>query len=398
MSEWAAVPLSEIAQVVDCEHKTAPAASPGEEYGYSIGTPHLRGGRIDYGTAKRVSEETFHAWSRRAVLGEGDMILAREAPVGQVGLVDPSRPTCLGQRTVLVRPDRARVVDRFLHGYLLGREAQAWMSDRSSGSTVAHLNVADVREIPVALPPIDEQRRIAAALCALDDLIETDRTTAEAALELATASFSQLAAGSSATVKLSDVTTKIGSGATPRGGKDVYQEAGVAFIRSQNVYDGKFTFDGLARISDPAADALRAVAVLSGDVLVNITGESVTRTALVPDRALPARVSQHVAIVRPDAEMLDARFLMLALLSSPTKAHLNGLSTAGATRRALTKTHLAETRIPLPPLAEQRRVAQVLDTIEQLRDEIADVTQAFEALLPLLMSGSVRVSANLAGA
>lgn len=133
-----------------------------------------------------------------------------------------------------------------------------------------------------------------------------------------------------------------------------------------------------------------------GDVLVNITGESVTRTALVPNRALPARVSQHVAIVRPDAQRLDSGFLMLALLSAPIKAHLNGLSTAGATRRALTKAHLGETRIPVPPLAEQLRVARVLDAIDDLRAEMADLTRTRDELLPLLMSGTVRVAYDLA--
>lgn len=261
-----------------------------------------------------------------------------------------------------------------------------------SGSAIPSLTKAHFEGVSLDLPPIHEQRRIALLLDAFDDLIETNRRAAAAALDMARASFSQLVTCSEDLVKLSDVTTKIGSGATPRGGKDVYQEAGVFFIRSQNVYDGQLSFGGLARISDAAAHALSGVTVLPGDVLVNITGESVTRTALVPDRALPARVSQHVAIVRPDAEVIDSRFLMVALLSAPIKAHLNGLSTAGATRRALTKAHLGETRIPVPPLAEQLRVSRVLDAIDELRAEMADLTRTRDELLPLLMSGKIRVA------
>ncbi|MEU4294864.1 restriction endonuclease subunit S [Kribbella sp. NPDC026596] len=265
-----------------------------------------------------------------------------------------------------------------------------------SGSAIPSLAKAQFEGVPLDLPPMREQRRIAYVLSAFDELIETNRRIAEAALEVGRASFSQLAARSLDLAKLSDVTTKIGSGATPRGGKDVYQEEGTSFIRSQNVYDGQFSYDGLARISDGAADALSGVAVLSGDVLVNITGESVARTALVPNRALPARVSQHVAIIRADAAVLDYRFLMLALLSAPIKGHLNGLSTAGATRRALTKAHLGETRIPMPPLAEQRRVSRVLEAIGELGDELADLTRTRDELLPLLMSGQVRVSEDVA--
>lgn len=178
MTDWPTAVLGEIATVVDCEHKTAPVAGLGDEFGWSIGTSDIRGGRIEYSGAKRVSRETFDRWSRRAVPREGDLVLAREAPVGQVGRIDPKRPTCLGQRTVLVRADPSRVEERYLHAYLLGPYAQRWMADRSGGSTVAHLNVADVREIPVALPTLTEQRRIAGVLGVLDELIDVNRQLA----------------------------------------------------------------------------------------------------------------------------------------------------------------------------------------------------------------------------
>jgi type I restriction enzyme, S subunit len=329
----------------------------------------------------------------------GDVLITTKGTVGRVAHVPEGFPEhSYSPQVCFLRSVEAEVIDpSWLFHWARSPELLEQLGLVKDQTDMApYVSLTDLRQVQISIPPVAEQRRIASVLGALDDLIETSRRTAAAALDLAVASFSQLVAHSPGAVKLSDVTTKIGSGATPRGGKDVYQEAGVAFIRSQNVYDGQFAFDGLARITDAAADALRGVAVLSGDVLVNITGESVTRTALVPDRALPARVSQHVAIVRPDAEVLDSRFLMLALLSAPTKAHLNGLSSAGATRRALTKAHLAETKIPLPPLAAQQRVAQVLDTIDELGDEMADVTKARDELLPLLMSGKVRVSEALA--
>ena len=127
MSEWPMVPLGQVAQAVDCEHKTAPAAGLGDEYGFPVGTPNLRNGRIDYGTANTVCKADFRGWSRRARTRRRRLDLAREAPVGQVALVDPSIPTCLGRRTVLVRPGQGRIVDPFLHGYLSRRDAQEWI-------------------------------------------------------------------------------------------------------------------------------------------------------------------------------------------------------------------------------------------------------------------------------
>lgn len=178
---------------------------------------------------------------------------------------------------------------------------------------------------------------------------------------------------------LVDVTLKIGSGATPRGGKSVYVDTGTAFIRSQNVYDREFSAEQIARINADAAKQLAGVAVQPSDVLVCITGESVTRTCLVPTSILPARVSQHVAIVRPDPHHIDPQFLLSALLDPPIKSRLNQLSEAGATRRALTKSHLENTRIMLPPLAEQRRIAAVLASLDDLVDTNLRILGAIDA-------------------
>ncbi|MBE3797143.1 hypothetical protein HJ183_15940 [Vibrio parahaemolyticus] len=97
---------------------------------------------------------------------------------------------------------------------------------------------------------------------------------------------------------LSAVTSKIGSGSTPRGGDSVYITEGTALIRSQNVYNNEFTSDGLVYIDEKTADKMKGVTVEANDVLVNITGDSVARCCIVNENALPARVNQHVAILR----------------------------------------------------------------------------------------------------
>ena len=104
------------------------------------------------------------------------------------------------------------------------------------------------------------------------------------------------------THKLRDLCTKIGSGATPRGGKESYlDESPVALIRSQNVLDFSFSFDGLAFIDEEQACQLSNVELQERDVLLNITGDSVARVCQVPSAILPARVNQHVSIIRSDS-------------------------------------------------------------------------------------------------
>ena len=167
------------------------------------------------------------------------------------------------------------------------------------------------------------------------------------------------------TLRLGDFCSKIGSGATPRGGKDSYLEIGpFALIRSQNVHNHGFERTGLAYISDDQANALSNVEVQAGDVLLNITGDSVARACQVADDVLPARVNQHVAIIRPDGQNIDARFLRYYLVSPAMQAEMLALASAGATRPALTKGMIENFRIPAYSITEQRAIAAVLSALD----------------------------------
>lgn len=165
-------------------------------------------------------------------------------------------------------------------------------------------------------------------------------------------------------IALNAACSKIGSGATPRGGKESYKGGRTALIRSQNVYNEGFVRGGLVYISDEQASELRNVIVEPGDVLLNITGDSVARCCIVDSSILPARVNQHVAIVRAERDVLDARYLRYLLVQPLMQAHLLSLASAGATRNALTKGMLESLVIEVPPLPEQRAIAHVLGTLD----------------------------------
>jgi type I restriction enzyme S subunit len=164
--------------------------------------------------------------------------------------------------------------------------------------------------------------------------------------------------------KLKDACLKIGSGATPRGGKEAYKGGATSLIRSQNIYNNGFHRDGLAYINDTQADELSNVEVRPNDVLLNITGDSVARCCQVALDVLPSRVNQHVTIIRPKAEELDARFLRYVLVSDAMQNHLLSLASAGATRNALTKGMIEVLEISAPPLPEQKAIAAVLGALD----------------------------------
>ena len=169
------------------------------------------------------------------------------------------------------------------------------------------------------------------------------------------------------TVKLGDVCTKIGSGATPKGGATVYIKKGTTFIRSQNVYNLAFDYNGLVYINEEAAKKLNGVTIQENDVLINITGDSVARTCVVPSELIPARVNQHVAIIRPDKEMLNPMFLNYYLASPYMQSYMLGLAVGkGASRNALTKDMISGFEVPCPSLEIQKRIINILKPYDDL--------------------------------
>ena len=167
--------------IVDCEHKTAPT----QETGFPlIRTPNIGIGHLMLGGVNRVSEETYQEWSRRTIPQSGDLILAREAPVGNVAIIPKDLKVCLGQRTVLIRPDKNKVCSMFLVYLMLGDEIQARLLGRSTGATVHHLNMTDIRNLELPrLPSLPIQRKIANFLDhkikQIDELISAEQRKIE---------------------------------------------------------------------------------------------------------------------------------------------------------------------------------------------------------------------------
>ena len=176
--------------------------------------------------------------------------------------------------------------------------------------------------------------------------------------------------------KLKDICLKIGSGATPRGGKEAYCDEGISLIRSQNVLDFAFSYEGLAHINDQQAEKLSNVEVKPKDILLNITGDSVARVCAVDPRALPARVNQHVAIIRPDENKVLSSYILFFL--QMIKPYLLQIAAGGATRNALTKGMIENLELEVPDLLLQRKIVSVLDDIQEKIRENNEINKNLE--------------------
>lgn len=168
-------------------------------------------------------------------------------------------------------------------------------------------------------------------------------------------------------IKLKNACSKIGSGSTPKGGASVYIDEGTALIRSQNVYNLSFSYKGLAHINEEAAYKLRGVTIKKNDILINITGDSVARTCIVPDDVIPARVNQHVAIIRPNNKILNPFYLSYYLASPFMQATmLNHAIGKGASRNAMTKEMIGNYLVPQPCIFIQEKIVGILKKYDTL--------------------------------
>ncbi|MCR6699857.1 MAG: restriction endonuclease subunit S [Dokdonella sp.] len=172
---WKTDSVSELCtDVVDCVNKTAPVVDGPTEY-KMIRTTNVKAGRINLDDCRYVDEATFVKWTRRIQPKRNDIVLTREAPLGEVGLLRSDEPVFLGQRTMLYRANPEKLDQRFLYYSMLGPLVQGQIRSQGSGATVEHLRVPDAESFLVAYPPLDEQRRIAALLSAYDDLIANNQ-------------------------------------------------------------------------------------------------------------------------------------------------------------------------------------------------------------------------------
>jgi len=382
------VTLEEICSlIVDCEHKTAPEAMPGTAYGYAVGTPHIRGGRILLGLAKRVDRQTYEKWTVRETPREHDLILAREAPVGQVGRVRKGERVCLGQRTVLLRPNMEKVDPGYLHFLMQSSQVQAAMASKASGSTVAHLNVADIRQLLLpSLPPLSEQHAIAAVLGALDDKIAVNERIAATADELAEVTFKRGTSGQPM-VPMSQLVTPL-LGGTPDRQVPEYWGSGVPWASAKDIAAAQFgvVVSTEEEITQLAASSTRVRPMPAGSVILTARG-TVGAVARV---TRPTAINQSCYAFVPGAIPASVLFCLVQIGSERMLSVAHG--TVFSTVNMKTFDHVL---VPQPSAHELAALESAISPfhklLEQRLTESSTLATLRDTLLPQLMTGQISV-------
>ncbi|MEO5930139.1 MAG: restriction endonuclease subunit S [Candidatus Kapaibacterium sp.] len=252
----------------------------------------------------------------------------------------------------------------------------------ATGQAQPGLSVTILNAVPIAVPADrDEQKRIADCLGSLDDLIAAERRKLEALRQHKQGLMQQLFPQPGETVprlrfpefvdapewdlrKLGPLTTKIGSGITPLGGESNYKTHGRPFIRSQNVGWGELILDNVAYIDEEMHSSFDATELVVSDVLLNITGASIGRSAVADVRIVGGNVNQHVCIIRVNENELSPGLLNQYLISGHGQNQIDSFQ-AGGNRQGLNFGQIRSFEIPLPStFAEQQRIADCLSALD----------------------------------
>lgn len=390
---WQVVQLGTLCDVYDGPHGTPAKIETGPWY---LSISSLRGGRLNLSESAHLSWEDFPRWTKRVRPLPGDTLFSYETRLGESAYWELEVPAALGRRMGLLRP-KPGVDPRFLSLAYQSPQFQGEIARRAvQGATVDRIPIGEMATWPIAVPPLDEQRRIAQVLGALDDLINTNERLANAQTSLAKSHgqrlLSHVSEGEVGTIE--DIAT-IAKGYSYKSAELV--EGGGWLVGLKNVgRRGEFRSDGFKPLN---AEVKPSQVVDNGDIVVAHT--DLTQAREVIGRPVRVRRGKRVgtlvasldlAVVRPKPGV-SVEYLQAVLESSAFREHALGYC------NGTTVLHMSSQALPSFPVAvpgeDYMRAFDELAVLRAGADDAYDAADELrrtrDQLLPLLMSGAVRV-------
>lgn len=369
---------------------------------FVIGGKHIKHHQLD------LSDPTFLSWEKYyespEIMVEIDhIIFSQRGTLGDCVLIERE----IGKATI--NPSMVLLKDitcntRFLYYVLIGEFIQTEVAKNSTSSAIPMLSQKQIGEFPFNIPKLPEQQKIASCLSSLDEVIAAHRqklgTLKEHKKSLMQNLFPQgeervptyrfpefREEGDWEEKTLGEVVSKVGSGVTPLGGESVYKRKGIPFVRSQNVSWGFFLLWNIAYIDENTHQNAINTELEIEDVLLNITGASIGRSAVVNEQVSGGNVNQHVCIIRTRKSLLNPFFLCQYLISNSGQSQIDSFQ-AGGNRQGLNFAQIRSFSVPIPSnLKEQQKIASCLSSLDDLISAQAEKIEQLKLHKKGLMQG-----------
>ncbi|WP_412514380.1 restriction endonuclease subunit S [Shewanella indica] len=364
----------------------------------------------------QVSEKDYQAFK----VSKGDFLFARSGAIGRYGIISHEPPKTIFA-SYLIRFRFSEQVNSYYVGQVYESElTQAQIKAISQGNANININAENIKKLKILVPPIREQQKIAEVLSTVDKKIDLiDQKIAETEklktglmqklfsegvgvqdengnwqphTEFQDSPFGKIPKSWSVET-LGEHTIKVGSGVTPKGGSKAYVDTGIPLIRSQNVLFGKFKLDDVAFITEQQHEKMKGSQLQPKDVLLNITGASIGRCAVLPADFEEGNVNQHVCIIRM-SQAITPEFCGWFLNSNLGQKQIWNLQ-AGGNREGLNFQQIRSFRIPVLTIEEQCSIVEILSTVSDklnlLEQQKAETQQLKKGLMQKLLTGEWRV-------
>jgi type I restriction enzyme S subunit len=336
---------------------------------------------------------------KKSELKKGDIVFVRSSVKREGAAMcacfpGDKEPVVFGCFNIRFRPQPKLVDPKFLTLFLRSPQGRSRLLNVCQTATITNINQDNLGLVNVPLPPLAEQKRIAAIAQKADQLRRTRRYALQLSDTYLRSVFLEMF-GDPITnsmgwdvSRLEEHTKLVSSGSTPLGGSTVYKNYGIRFVRSQNVLMNSLDFSDIAYIDKKTHQSMKRTWVQQGDILLNITGASIGRVAYYSDATM-ANVNQHVCIIRLDKKSIIPIFLS-SLISLPEFQRKIFSAQSGATRQALTFDQIKDFVIIVPPLPLQEKFAQIVQKFDRLRTQQREADRQAEHLFQTILHRAFR--------
>ena len=321
------------------------------------------------------------------VIPKGTVIMSFKLSIGKTAITTEDMYT---NEAIVAFIDKKKISIDIDYLYYLCSGSN-WMQGVNKAVMGLTLNKATLSEKEINIPNIEIQKKCAGNLDKIDRIIDLKKQQLDQLDLLVRSLFIEMFGDPISNPKewkkkkCKNILTKIGSGATPQGGSESYKEEGISLIRSMNVHNGRFESKDLAYIDEKQAQKLDNVNIKENDVLINITGASVARCCIVPSDVIPARVNQHVSVLRC-SDMVNSIFLCYQIINDSYQNLLKKIGiSGGATREAITKKQIEDLEVILPPIKLQNKFANFVIGTDKSKLAVKKSLEELEILKKSLM-------------
>jgi type I restriction enzyme S subunit len=399
---WQSVPLESVAEI-QLGKMLSGKASKGESP-----APYLRNANVQWGrlVLDDLLEMDFsHREREKFSLIPGDLIVCEGGEPGRCAVVtEPMRNIYYQKALMRVRPQPERLTPQFLQRFMQHAASRGVFRQGGNQSTIAHFPAVRLRALQVPLPPLLEQKRIAAIIDAADALRAKRRESIEQLDSLVQATFLEMFGDPVTNPKgwavkpLNDMAVAIMSGNTPKGGEEVYVKEGITFFRSQNVWKNRIELDDIAYIDSDTHRRMKKSSLRNKDILMTKTGRintehsSLGRAALFLGPDDSANINGHVYLIRLRKGCVH-EFVLRILTTRAYRDYIRGVCVGGIDKRQINKSHIESFPIISPPSELQTRFASIVESIEQqkarLKVHLAELDTLFASVQSRAFNGDL---------